>query len=413
MSFPSANGVGNNLKISDSKTPAAKPITHQEINFFPDEDEDKTETFIPETPAPKKEEPLPQKKEEPLLTKKEEVQTTPKEEFVPRRSARHVSTATPSPPAVQAAPEPLVPQTTSRSVAVSVPQQVSVAFGVAAPVVAAPVTSASSRQVAAPVAQMPANPAVQPTQDPSSLENISRNLGLVLDGSPAFPKRRNNTESVVWLSKWVDYSGKYGLGYQLTDKCIGVYFNDSTGAVLHHDQLLVFSLFFSEAACLSNNSLVFVGLSNFTYFDGKQDNQGQAYPVSDYPQELEKKVILLRHFKSYMEENLNRGQQQQAEVREGPIVFSAGVVALKKWVRTKHAMLFRLSNRVIQVNFFDHTKMILSQGGLCALYVDQNRVIRSLYLPSDLPTSPDREEVAKRLKYIKEVIDQLVCSKKK
>jgi len=164
---------------------------------------------------------------------------------------------------------------------------------------------------------------------------------------------------------------------------------------------------------LSNNSSVFVGLSNFTYFDGKQDNQGQAYPVSDYPQELEKKVILLRHFKSYMEENLNKGQQQQAEVREGPIVFSAGVVALKKWVRTKHAMLFRLSNRVIQVNFFDHTKMILSQGGLCALYVDQNRATRSLYLPSDLPTSPDREEVAKRLKYIKEVIDQLVCSKKK
>lgn len=32
----------------------------------------------------------------------------------------------------------------------------------------------------------------------------------------------------VWVSKWVDYSNKYGLGYQLSNNIFGAYFNDST-----------------------------------------------------------------------------------------------------------------------------------------------------------------------------------------
>ena len=32
----------------------------------------------------------------------------------------------------------------------------------------------------------------------------------------------------VWITKWVDYSNKYGLGYLLNNGYIGVYFNDTT-----------------------------------------------------------------------------------------------------------------------------------------------------------------------------------------
>lgn len=37
---------------------------------------------------------------------------------------------------------------------------------------------------------------------------------------------------VFWISKWVDYSDKYGLGYQLCDNSVGVLFNDSTKLIL-------------------------------------------------------------------------------------------------------------------------------------------------------------------------------------
>lgn len=37
---------------------------------------------------------------------------------------------------------------------------------------------------------------------------------------------------MVWVSKWVDYSDKYGFGYQLSDDTIGVMFNDLTKLLL-------------------------------------------------------------------------------------------------------------------------------------------------------------------------------------
>lgn len=40
---------------------------------------------------------------------------------------------------------------------------------------------------------------------------------------------------MIWVSKWVDYSDKYGLGYQLCDDSIGVLFNDFTKLLLLAD----------------------------------------------------------------------------------------------------------------------------------------------------------------------------------
>ena len=37
---------------------------------------------------------------------------------------------------------------------------------------------------------------------------------------------------VYWISKWVDYTDKYGIGYQLSDNSVGVLFNDSTRLLL-------------------------------------------------------------------------------------------------------------------------------------------------------------------------------------
>jgi hypothetical protein len=36
----------------------------------------------------------------------------------------------------------------------------------------------------------------------------------------------------VYITKWIDYSNKYGLGYQLKDGSVGVYFNDATSIIL-------------------------------------------------------------------------------------------------------------------------------------------------------------------------------------
>ena len=46
---------------------------------------------------------------------------------------------------------------------------------------------------------------------------------------------------MVWVSKWVDYSDKYGFGYQLSDDTIGVIFNDLTKLLLLVDGKWVIS----------------------------------------------------------------------------------------------------------------------------------------------------------------------------
>ena len=42
---------------------------------------------------------------------------------------------------------------------------------------------------------------------------------------------------VFWVSKWVDYSDKYGLGYQLCDTSVGVLYNDFTRMLLGADEV--------------------------------------------------------------------------------------------------------------------------------------------------------------------------------
>ena len=40
---------------------------------------------------------------------------------------------------------------------------------------------------------------------------------------------------IFWVSKWVDYSDKYGIGYQLCDNSVGTLFNDCTRLLLSAD----------------------------------------------------------------------------------------------------------------------------------------------------------------------------------
>jgi hypothetical protein len=53
---------------------------------------------------------------------------------------------------------------------------------------------------------------------------------------PAAPLPASEAKKSVAISKWVDYSYKYGLGYQLSDGSVGVLFNDNTKMVLAPNQ---------------------------------------------------------------------------------------------------------------------------------------------------------------------------------
>ena len=64
-------------------------------------------------------------------------------------------------------------------------------------------------------------------------------MGLCESGfaAPVLGMPAPSPTTSVWVAKWVDYSTKYGLGYQLTGGNVGVLFNDKSSlAFLPGDQ---------------------------------------------------------------------------------------------------------------------------------------------------------------------------------
>ena len=178
----------------------------------------------------------------------------------------------------------------------------------------------------------------------------------------------------------------------------GVYFNDSTKTVLEADG------------------------ESFQYIERKKtatESTRRGEPVitghtlSAYPDHLQKKVTLLKHFRNYLIE-----QQKKADEEDifGTTVShqgrSAGLssIYLKKWVRTKHAIFFRLSDQTVQIVFYDHTEILLTPDERHITYVDKERSRKTYYLTDELVGS--NSEIAKRLKYTKEILHQLLTGVK-
>mmetsp|Transcript_37082 Transcript_37082/g.42601 ORF Transcript_37082/g.42601 Transcript_37082/m.42601 type:complete len:125 (-) Transcript_37082:47-421(-) len=46
---------------------------------------------------------------------------------------------------------------------------------------------------------------------------------------------QNSADVPIHAKKWIDYTSKYGLGYILSNGCVGVFFNDATKIILDRD----------------------------------------------------------------------------------------------------------------------------------------------------------------------------------
>jgi len=201
-----------------------------------------------------------------------------------------------------------------------------------------------------------------------------------------------------WVTRYVDYTSKYGLGFLLNDGSSGVYFNDSTKTALE-----------------ANGEV-------FQYIERKRDDKDAAlgrrpdavvetYTLSSYPESLKKKVTLLTHFRNYLIE-----QQKKASEEEAIPAFTikgdaSELTYVKKWIQTKHAILFRLSNHTIQVVFYDQTEVLLTPDTRYVTYVDKNRQRATYMLDDELVGTSS--ELEKRLKYTKEIVSQLLSGQRR
>ena len=75
-------------------------------------------------------------------------------------------------------------------------------------------------------------------------------------------------------------------------------------------------------------------------------------------------------------------------------------------MRTRHAIMFRLSNKVVQVNFQDHTEIMLSSETKLVTYVNKRGERQTYPLSSAMESS--NLEMVKRLKYTKDILTHML-----
>ena len=203
----------------------------------------------------------------------------------------------------------------------------------------------------------------------------------------------------TWVKKWVDYSSKYGLGYLLSNNYSGVFFNDSSKIILNPNTN---KFFYIERRIADKQEII------------------SSHTMSDYPKELQKKVTLLQHFKNYLEgenktsnnnnntdnNNQNKEETENKEEKNDEKNDNKPFTYVKKWMRTKHAIMFRLSNKIVQVCFQDHTEIILSSESRVVTYANK-RGERTTY-PLSTALENSNYEMTKRLKYTKDILTHML-----
>ncbi|KAG8182970.1 hypothetical protein JTE90_013422 [Oedothorax gibbosus] len=182
----------------------------------------------------------------------------------------------------------------------------------------------------------------------------------------------------VWISKWVDYTDKYGIGYQLCDNSIGVFFNDATHLVLLQD----------------GESLQYV----------ERNNEEQYFTIENHPAGMSKKITLLNYFNTYMTDNLVKAGEAARHREEDQL---ANVPHLRAWFRTQSAIIFHLTNGTFQANFFkDHTKIILCPLMGAVSLIDENRQF-TVYTMQLIEKYGCSQLLASRLRYAKGMVEKL------
>uniref|UniRef100_G3PKU2 polo kinase n=1 Tax=Gasterosteus aculeatus aculeatus TaxID=481459 RepID=G3PKU2_GASAC len=223
------------------------------------------------------------------------------------------------------------------------------------------------------------SPACEDVLTPAAVsESALKVLNSCLANMPAAtrnPPCLSSPQSFLWVTKWVDYSNKYGFGYQLSNQSIGVLFNEGTRLSLCDQRKTVHYRF--------------------------PNNKHFTFAANSLPEQLRGQKQIVDLMANYMEQNLMEGGDLHCEDQ-----VSGCPPLLLQWVKTDHALVMLFNNGTLQVNFYaDHTKIILckSSDSYLLTYISRERV-SCTYLLSMLNEMGCTSELRHRLRYVVQLL---------
>ena len=201
-------------------------------------------------------------------------------------------------------------------------------------------------------------------------------------------------EAPLFITKWIDYSNKYGFGYQLSDNSIGVIFNDQT------------------RICQSPDGSV------CEYIDHR--SKVQTFPSYSPPADLATRVRLVQYFHRYMDENLAEGVTSSLTVNQMTVTTKHRTLVpqVVRWIRNNSTVIMELNNSSIQINFIkDHAKLIFwgtsgpESSGFMVTYLSSDRapLTYSLRLPcrAAIPAAIENK-ISQAIEVLKELTEKLL-----
>ncbi|MGH0161171.1 UNVERIFIED_CONTAM: hypothetical protein FKN15_040658 [Acipenser sinensis] len=199
----------------------------------------------------------------------------------------------------------------------------------------------------------------------SVADTVTRVLRGCLENMPeadTIPNEHLNS-TFQWVTKWVDYSNKYGFGYQLSDHTVGVLFNNGTHMSLLSDKKTIH--YYAELG------------------------QCSVFSTVDAPEQFISQNTILKYFAHYMEENLmDGGDLPSVTDTRKPRLY------LLQWLKSDRALMMLFNDGTFQVNFYhDHTKIIIcnQKDEYLLTYINEDRVSTTFHLTTLLMSgcSPD------------------------
>ena len=217
----------------------------------------------------------------------------------------------------------------------------------------------------------------------------------------------------VFVTKWADYSSKYGLGYLMSNGFIGVFFNDCTKMVFNP----------------RTNRLSFIDRKI-----SQEKDMVYCFDLKGAPKELQKKILIFEQFKKYFEEEIRYDKEKEEIERKEKeeneetksktskttkkkvkdkkkniqpkeeAIPEEETIYVTKWMKTKQAIIFRLSNKTIQIWFKDNSEIII----LNEIVSYKNKKGEVIVLKIDDALNSSNYEMNKRIKYMKNIFTKII-----
>lgn len=176
----------------------------------------------------------------------------------------------------------------------------------------------------------------------------------------------------------MDFSSKYGIGYLLSNGSSGFYFNDGTSLILSDDK------------------------KRGHYFQPGEENKKilvrESFIVDDPKEPVRQKLEIMLKFVGFL-------QAPSLSTRSND---HCDLLFVVKFFRTSQATFFRLSHRILQVNFFDHCKLIFSDEGNIITFLDQEKCC--LVFPMSTSRVHLSSAITSKLQYVSDIFSNMVKS---